>query len=244
MNIRRMFSPMFEISKHMELVNLTVNVLKNDGKGEAVVLYTDTDDITGKSGLELLAEGVKDADLPYFSGYILHLMHFHHPWSHRGYLSKSSAADQTAKIYSLAINRWQNGYKGCALYQLGRALHLIQDINIPQHAGISAFKGHGDFERWLTVHGNQFTVQTGGYYEWEQTFSLNGTNHYANSKNVYDWIDYGSHTSYPYFMEYFFDGNYTEAVFPEIAAKVMPNVLRLSAGFLAKFAEETKNITT
>ena len=81
----------------MDLVSLTAEILKNDGKGDVYRLLVQTDQVTGKTGLELLAEGTKDADLPFSGGYILHFMHFHHPWSHRGYLSKSSSADETVK---------------------------------------------------------------------------------------------------------------------------------------------------
>ncbi|NLM51604.1 MAG: hypothetical protein GX197_02115 [Firmicutes bacterium] len=231
-----MYKPLFEISKHMDLVSLTAEILKNDGKGDVYRLLVQTDQVTGKTGLELLAEGTKDADLPFSGGYILHFMHFHHPWSHRGYLSKSSSADETVKIYHLAKNKWQNGYRHEALYQLGRALHLVQDINIPHHAGITALKKHGKFEKWLTVHGRKYLVKSGGFYQWEKVFvHPNGQKHYVTANNIYDWIDYGSHLSFPLFANYFAQGKNDEKTFQKIAAIVMPNVLRLSAGFLGKF---------
>jgi hypothetical protein len=237
--VRHIFNPLFEVNKHMELVNLIAILLQNDGKGDAYRLLNSTDEVTGKTGLELLAEGTKNADLPFSGAYILHLLHFHHPWSHRGYLIKHSSADETARLFAAAKNIWQNGAKGEAIYQLGRAVHLIQDINIPHHAAVTAISGHGDFEKWLTDNGNDYLVQSGGYYSWEEEFcDQDGQTHYVNSANPYDWIDYGSHLSFPSFKQYFSDCNHTEEMFPQVAALVMPHVLRLSAGFISKFFSE------
>ena len=113
---------------------------------------------------------------------------------------------------------------------------MVQDINIPHHAGITALKKHGKFEKWLTVHGRKYLVKSGGFYQWEKVFvHPNGQKHYVTANNIYDWIDYGSHLSFPLFANYFAQGKNDEKTFQKIAAIVMPNVLRLSAGFLGKF---------
>ena len=83
--------------------------------------------------LTLLAKGAMDADLPWKCGYILHMYHFHHPWTHRGYLTYKSAADVLARLFTTGQNFWTYGRQDRALYQLGRMLHLIQDIFIPHH---------------------------------------------------------------------------------------------------------------
>lgn len=230
---------MFEIEKHMKLVAQTALVLNNDGKGDLYRLLSGKDGFAGRTGLELLAMGTRNADLPYSPGYIWHTKHFHHPWSHRGYLSKQSSADETVRIYARAKNLWQNDNKAGAMYHLGRALHLIQDINIPHHASVTALWGHGDFEKWLTDNGEPHLVHDGGYYEWEETFtSEDGDSHLVHSGNTYDWIDYGSHLSYPWFQQYFADCIKTEERYHEAAALVIPSVLRLSAGFICKFLRE------
>ncbi|PKM79066.1 MAG: hypothetical protein CVU88_07710 [Firmicutes bacterium HGW-Firmicutes-13] len=64
-------------------------ILKNDGKESIYSFLNSTDNNCRKSYLEILAKGNRDADLPFSGGYICHMKHFHHPWSHRGYLSRN-----------------------------------------------------------------------------------------------------------------------------------------------------------
>lgn len=235
MNIRSIIKPLFQIDKHMDLAPQTALVLKNDGKEKAYALLNAVYKGTGKTGIELLAEGSGDADKPLSGGYILTLWHFHHPWTHRGYLTGRSSADQAARLYAIALNLWQNGKRGKALYQLGRALHLVQDIFIPQHAGITAFKGHGPLEKWLTKNAKPYLVDDGGFYYWEDSFRKKNRRHRVYSDRIYDWIDCGSHLSIDWFKEYFADGKYDEETFKEVAGLIVPSALRFSAGFLHKF---------
>jgi hypothetical protein len=99
MNIRSLLKPLFKTKKHMELVPQTALILKNDGENDIYTFLQRIDKATGKTGLALLAEGAGDADKPLSGGYIVTLWHFHHPWSHRGYLTGSSSADQAAWLF-------------------------------------------------------------------------------------------------------------------------------------------------
>ncbi len=242
MKIRSFIQPLFEIEKHMELVPHTALILKNDGKEEIYTFLNEIDEVTGKTGLELLAEGAGDADKPLSGGYIVTSWHFHHPWSHRGYLTASSSADQTAWLYAFALNLWQNGKRAQALYQLGRALHLVQDIFIPHHSAVTACKGHGPLEKWLTDNWEPYLVTDGGYYCWKKSFHHNrNKSHRVYSDRPYDWIDHGSHLSIDWFKKYFADGVYDEETFSDVAGLIIPHALRFSAGFLYRFFCEAKN---
>jgi hypothetical protein len=199
------------------------------------------DEATGKTGLDLLAEGAGDADKPLSGGYIDTLQHFHHPWSHRGYLTGSSSAGRAAGLFALALNLWQNGQRSRALYNLGRTLHLLQDIFIPQHSGITACKGHSQLEKWLTENGEPYRVIGGGYYHWETVF-CNQENecHHVYSERPYDWIDHGSHLSINWFNTHFAGGGYNVDTFRRVAGLIIPHALRFSAGFLYKFFREAE----
>jgi len=220
----------------MVLAGVNSEILKNDGHEDFHLLLHSTDELTGKTYLQMLTDGTRDADIPFSGGYICHMKHFHHPWSHRGYLSRTSSADTTAKLFTIAANNWQAGSKHKAIYHLGRALHLVQDIFVPHHAGITAFKGHGQLEQWLLDNWKDYQVQNGGYYNWNKNFcNAQGTCHQVMSTNIYDWIDYGSHISIDWYNTFFAEGRYSEDDFKEIAPLIIPNVLRLSAGLIHKF---------
>ena len=219
----------------MDLAELTTAMLKNDGYEDIYLFLHSTDEASGNTYLEFLRDGTRAADIPFSGGYICHMAHFHHPWSHRGYLSATSAADLTTRVFTMAVEHWQNGAKDTAIYHLGRALHLIQDIFIPHHAGISAVKGHGQLEQWLMEHWEQYQVFDGGYYHWEKTFSNQDDCHHVTSEKLYDWIDYGSHISIDWYNKHFADGNYQEDNFSKLAPHIIANALRLSAGYIFRF---------
>ncbi|NLM45367.1 MAG: hypothetical protein GX200_01005 [Firmicutes bacterium] len=227
--------PRFQIAGHMELVEATAEVMLGDGKTAAYRLLYSKDPQTGMLLAELVAHGSRDADLPYSGGYILTLWHFHHPWSHRGYLTRKSSADVFAGLCERAQKLWQAGETGRAAWQLGRALHLLQDIFIPQHSALTGCYGHAALEKWLTKDWKKYRVTSGGCYSWSREFCReDGTCHRLNSQSFSDWIDLGAHLSFPWFESYFAKGGFTEETFRQVAPLVIPHVLRFSAGFLQK----------
>jgi hypothetical protein len=234
-----LIKPFFVYRNHYEMIPPTVELLKNDGIKDIYDFLNSTNPANGKKYLTLIAKGTKDADIPWSGAYILHLYHFHHPWTHRGYLFYKSAADQLAGMFTAGQNFWTHGKKDRALYELGRMLHLVQDIFIPHHAGVTAKRGHGDLEKWLGSNWHLYTVEKGGYYSWEKTFenSADAQIHTVSSKNPYDWIDIGSHISISWYQKYFqnYEAQNSTYLFPGLASKIIPFTLRYSAGFINRF---------
>ena len=241
MNVKKVIRPLFQIEKHIDLVYETSLLLKNDGKEGLYHFINSNNEERGKTYRELLEAGTRDADIPFSGGYIFQLFHFHHPWTHRGYLFARSSADETVSIFTQAVDLWKAGDKAEAIYQLGRSLHLVQDIFVPQHAGITAFNGHRQLEIWLTDNWKPYQVTSGGYYHWDETFTAeNGSTHHVCSENPYDWVDFGSHLSIVWYDKYFRNKKFNEDTFHEVAAKIVPNVLRHCAGYLNKFFYEAE----
>ena len=241
MIIKKVNRPFFEIKKHVELVYETCLLLENDGKKDLSYLINSTVEGKGITYRELLEKGARDSDVPFSGGYICHTSHFHHPWTHCGYLTSYSSADKTADIFTRALDLWKKGHRGEAAYQLGRSLHLVQDIFMPQHAAVTAFNGHSQLETWLTDNWKPYQVTEGGYYHWKKTFiSENGKKHHLSSERVYDWIDLGSHLSFKWYQKYFKKRKYNEETFQKVAAQIVPHVLRYSAGYLNKFFFEAE----
>lgn len=241
MNANRFINPLFEIERHVKLINETSLLLKNDGKLDLHHFINSTNYGRGKTYRELLEDGTRDADTIFSGGYILHAFHFHHPWTHCGYLTTRSSADETVRLFDLAIELWKIGEKAEAIYQLGRSIHLVQDIFMPQHSGITAFNGHRQLEKWLTDNWEAYLVKSGGYYHWNEIFSSkDGNIHHVCSKNTYDWIDLGSHLSFDWYQQYFKNKKFNEDTYHKVANKIIPNVLRYSAGYLNKFFYEAE----
>ncbi|MCL6581425.1 MAG: zinc dependent phospholipase C family protein [Firmicutes bacterium] len=198
----------------------------------------------GGSGplLGWLVAGTVDADCPLSRGYVLHLYHFHHPWSHRGYLGvRRSAAEVVGRLWERALELWRRGRQAEAAYQLGRACHLVADAWVPHHAAGVSGCGHGAYEGWLAVseRWRSFAPQAGGYYSWLRVFRPEGGGrpHLANHRRPGDWVELGAHTSFPWFARAL-DGcrrpGFREA-FPEAAAELVPGTVRCLAGFLDRF---------
>lgn len=240
MVIRHIIHPLLKIEHHMNLIYPTSLVLKNDGREVIYQLLNEPGGIQGKTGIDILEKGTRDADIPFSGGYICQGKHFHHPWTHRGYLSANSSGDAVARLFAEALDRWKAGGRSEALYQLGRALHLLQDIFVPHHAGISAVRGHGALESWLLENGKPYQVEDGGYYEWEESFYNQEQDiwHHVTSSKPYDWIDHGSHISTDWYNKYFNRWIYDPSLFPQLGPLIIPNVMRFSAGFINKFFGE------
>ncbi|MFO8060192.1 MAG: zinc dependent phospholipase C family protein [Bacillota bacterium] len=233
---RTLIRPFFKYQDHYQMIRFTAELLRNDGVWDVHDFLLSTHPGTAEQYLALLAAGARDADLPWSRGYILHTFHFHHPWSHRGFLTCRSAADVVAALFTGAQKCWMSGRRDRAIYQLGRMLHLIQDIFIPHHAAVTIRSGHGQLEEWLGHRWHMHLVRQGGCYSFVQTFrNGDGRAHEVSSQNPYDWIDGPSHIALSWYEEYFGDG-WTSAYFPsDLVSNITSHTLRYSAGFINRF---------
>ncbi len=230
---------MWAAPDHASLVREAVRVAGADG-------LTYLEALLGGGLLERLCQGAIDADYPASGGYVLHLYHFHNPWTHQGFArSCASAAHVATVLYADALGLWHRGSeRSAAVYELGRACHLLADCWIPYHAAGTAFCGHGPYESWLTADGRykRFLPRGGGRYEWRAVYEprRGGVPHALDSRSPWAWVDLAAHESYPWFEDYL-DGcagrtpAELEASFPAAAAVLVPGVVRYLAGYLHLF---------
>lgn len=224
--------PIFEYRDHALMLNQVLNILRNDGRVAAHGFF--------REHIQALSQGTIHVDLPLTRGFILWTHHFHHPWSHRGYLTLEGSGKVMQSLHSRSVSMWKRGQKAEAIYQLGRCVHLIQDAFVPQHAALTAFKGHSDFERWLGDNWERHVANDGGYYRWERVFSLPlcGIRHHLTGEKPSDFVDVGAHLSLPWIDALDpgvcpgYRGRYSEA-----ASVLVAECLRYTAGFLARFHE-------
>jgi hypothetical protein len=248
---------------HASLLTAAVDVAKADGLGYlAKLLSTPAGTIPDneppprlRSGpsvlpslLDRLSQGVIDVDFPISGGYILHLYHFHHPWTHRGYAGSClSGARVSEGLFTDALQLWRTGQRGEAVYELGRACHSLIDCFVPHHAAGVAGCGHGQYEAWLAQdqRWRQWAPQAGGRYQWQATYRGDDERrpHRLDWRTPSHWVDLAAHEAWPWFRDHL-NGcaaglgrprSDVSPFFPEAAATLVPATVRYLAGFLHLF---------
>lgn len=97
-----------------------------------------------KSYLENINEGAVWADQDFKSS-----SHFYNPYKKRGLYGRKSAIDLTNEYYIKSINQWRYGNKNKAMFYLGAAVHIVQDMTVPQHANIRLLDDHHQYESFV-----------------------------------------------------------------------------------------------
>ncbi|MBP2625299.1 MAG: phospholipase nuclease [Firmicutes bacterium] len=93
---------------------------------------------------EQLQDGVVWADLNWKN-----IHHFLHPKTRRGFWHFSNAALDYLQCINTAIKYVRLGYMREAIFYLGAAAHLVQDMCVPHHAKCQLFDGHKKYEVWV-----------------------------------------------------------------------------------------------
>lgn len=159
-NITRAVNPLkkkiikTECIVHKFINNQGIEILKNDGHIDVYMLLSNyIDDIN---------EGAVWADQDFKSS-----SHFYNPNTKRGLYGSSNAKKECISYYKRALNEYFKGDIKTAMFYLGAACHLIQDITIPQHANIELLNNHRSYENWVIKmykrHDN-FKVSKSGIY--------------------------------------------------------------------------------
>jgi phospholipase C len=143
-----------ECEVHKFINNQSVVILENDGYHDAHQLMS--------SYIEDINAGVVWADQDLKSS-----NHFYSPHSFRGLYGNSNAKKECLAYYHKALNEYFHCDYHCAMFYLGAACHLIQDLTVPQHANVRLLDNHRSFEKWVICaykHHDEFRVRRGGIY--------------------------------------------------------------------------------
>lgn len=115
-----------------------------------------------KKYIRELNAGVVWADQDYKS-----INHFYNPVRNKGLYGFSNAQMECFNYYTKALIKYFEGDEKTAMFYLGAACHLIQDVTIPQHVNIKLLKQHRKYEQWLIEvfeKHNEFKAKNGGIY--------------------------------------------------------------------------------
>ncbi len=125
-----------ECKVHRVINIQSIAILKNDKKDEEFEFFT--------KYLPELNCGVVWADQDFKSS-----GHFYNPLKDRGLYGNTNALNLANNYYSFALGCFQAGDVNRAMFFLGAAAHLVQDMTVPQHANIKLLDEHHKFEKFV-----------------------------------------------------------------------------------------------
>jgi len=106
-------------------------------------------------------EGAKWADSDFKSTH-----HFYNPYKKKGLYGRKNALELCTEYYETALKLWEKEKYNKSLFFLGAALHIIQDMVIPQHANIRLLDNHRQYESYVKRtydYIDDFQVENGAY---------------------------------------------------------------------------------
>lgn len=138
---------------HIFINYRALNILKNDKYLAEYNFYSNY--------IDIINEGAVWADQDFKSA-----NHFYNPYKKRGLYGRKSAMDLGIDYYGKAILFWIKGEYSKSLFYLGAALHIIQDMTVPQHANIRLLDDHRQYETFIKEtyeYIKEFEVISGAY---------------------------------------------------------------------------------
>lgn len=158
-----------------------VRIVANPIKKAIIVTECQIHKFINTQALEILEnDNFTDAS-SFFSDYIIHLNkgvtwadqdlksmgHFYNPFIGRGLYGNKSALTLGEEYYEKALQEWKAGNVESSMFYLGAAIHLVQDMTVPQHVNIRLLDNHKQYETFIKrsyLQSSEFMVHKGGYY--------------------------------------------------------------------------------
>lgn len=193
---------------HKAINNQSLIILKNDGYNDVYKLMSEyIDDIN--NGVVWADQDLKSSN------------HFYSPITKSGLYGNNNAKNECESYYNRALNEFVLGNIKEAMFYLGAACHLVQDVTIPQHANVKLLNNHRSFETWIIkMHKKfyRFKVFRGGIY-------LN---------SIPQYIELNSREAIKTYEKYSYIDN-EHIRFYKITSVILVMAQRTTAGVMVKF---------
>ena len=204
----------YGIPMHEAITAAALACLRNDGRERTALVF--------QNYLSDLHRGSYDADYSrgtFMNQTIASMTHFYDPATGRGFLlSRRTAASLCRERYISALRKWRAGDRSGASYDLGWAVHLLQDLTIPHHTRADTGpRTHAEYEAFLDREGSAWLATEGGIYA---------------DKEPETWIHGNAAAAAGYW--YLFEGRGTPD-FATAGRELVPLAVRTTAGMLAGF---------
>lgn len=206
-----------ECNIHKFINRRAIEILKNDGFQDAYSFFSDH--------IVELNSGVVWADQDFKS-----INHFYSASKKRGLYGHSNALSLGIEYYDKALKHWKIGDIDRAIFFLGAAVHIVQDMTVPQHANIRLLDSHRRFEEFIRqtyVNTPRYVVDQGGYY----------------LSSMEEFIRCNAHTAMKIYRKLKNIRN-EEKRFYNISRFILPLAQRTTAGCLLKFYRDTSKTGT
>lgn len=102
-----------------------------------------------------------------------------------------SALEVFDLYWNQASKKMYAGNPEQAMFYLGAAAHLVQDMCVPHHARGKIFAGHQFYEQWVERQYVQFAANSGGLYRENRKPRMLLTSNAAVSADLLDWVNTG-----------------------------------------------------
>ncbi len=92
--------------------------------------------------------------------------HFYNPFKKKGLFGRKDALELAVEYHQKALDLWQEEELKEAMFYFGAALHLVQDMTVPQHANIRLLDNHRQYKNYIKrsyKYVKEFQVETGAY---------------------------------------------------------------------------------
>lgn len=172
--------------------------------------------------LDYLNKGVDWAD----SGF-KNMSHFFHPQTNKGLYGWTNAIRECNIYWNKALRNWQNNSPEKALFFIGAAIHLVQDLCVPHHALGVLFDGHHDYEEWVEKNRTIYKVEKKGRYNLGDKPVDWLTENALIASEMYPLVRLGE----------------SEQRYHEATLELLPRAQRVTAGFLLCFLESALRIS-
>lgn len=204
-----------ECRVHKFINNQAIIILKNDGYLNEFIYYS--------KYIREINLGAVWADQDYKS-----TNHFYNPGSDKGLYGFSDAHKECVSYYTKALTKYFEGDVTGAMFYLGAACHLIQDVTIPQHVNIKLLKHHRKYEQWVIKafeHHNEFKAHKDGIY----------------LTAVKDYIDYNSNVALETYNKYLIEED-LDIKFYKTTLIILITAQKSTAGILLNFYTDVERL--
>lgn len=155
------------------------------------------------------------------------LHHFYHAKTGGGLFGRSPADAVVERYFRRAVKLWQRGSYRRAMFFLGAATHLLQDICEPHHARCACGSGHRQYEKWVQSHRDEYLVGACGVYK--------------QYREPARWLKYCARKSYEMFD--LVGGGFNARNYSQATGQLLPLTQRVTAGFWLNFLEQVGAVT-
>lgn len=151
--------------------------------------------------------------------------HYFEPSSGKGLWQFATAIETFQTYYQYGINNMHRRNYRQAVFFLGAAAHLMQDLCVPHHARAKVFSGHKEYESWVQQCYANYAVEVNGMYSEDSNLATQLLSNAMVAADLFDWVDLDRGTI-----------NYHDAT-----TILLPLAQRSTTGLFLKFCAASSN---